>query len=195
MAGVRIPRGQGTVRMQSYSNQTPKDSPRRHSRLSARSWGGLRWFRRSRQITIYCPLFPLLAAIIGRRDVLKFSGIEGEGDGALSRNAYKVSPSAIRLPTAIIPRLSNSHPSWHQTDRLYVPSESSHRVDSAKPTFDAIRDIQLLHLVQKYAIQLTRRFRRLLKHVCKRQESDGRTDVPSPYENPAYSPWWYLPRA
>lgn len=138
----------------------------RHSRLSARSWDGSRWFCRSRQITFYFLLF-LLAAIIRRRDVLKFSGIEGERDGALLRDAYKVSPSAIRWPTAIVLRLSNSHPSWHQTDRLYIPCESSHRVESPKHTFDAIRDIQLLHLVQKYAIQLTRRSRGLPKHVCK----------------------------
>ena len=55
----------------------------RHSRLSARSCGGPRRFRRARRITFYFLLSPRLSPT--RRDVLKFSGIEGEGDGALSR--------------------------------------------------------------------------------------------------------------
>ena len=61
----------------------------RRSRLSARSWGGLRWFRRTRRITFHFLPSPLLVSTIGRRDVLEFSGIEGEGDGTLSRGAYK----------------------------------------------------------------------------------------------------------
>ena len=39
--------------------------------------------------------------------------------------------------------------------------ESSYCVEFPDPTFDAIRDIRLLHLVQKHVVQLTRRFRGL----------------------------------
>ena len=55
----------------------------RCSRLSA-SYIGLCWFHRSRRITFCFLLFSFVPAIIGRRDVLKLSGVEGERDGALS---------------------------------------------------------------------------------------------------------------
>ena len=81
--GVHVARGQGTAWKQcNLIHLKHQDSPRQSTQCRL-SWSGLRWFRKSRRITFDFLLFSFLATTIGRCNVLKFSGIEGEGHGTL----------------------------------------------------------------------------------------------------------------